>query len=95
MILKIKTANEEAAESWRFYEGVSNLHYSLYYNEPAVENTVVSDEVQEIDHRDQSKVGRQFVECCFYSDSTGPAHVRANTAVYLLNDSGKTIERII
>ena len=94
MIIKVKVANEQAVESWRFYDGVEGLHYSKYDREPACE-CVVSSEVQEIDHRDTRSLATAFVECCFYTETNGPVHMRSNLETYLMSDSGRTIERLI
>lgn len=98
MILKVQAPNRNAVESWRFFEDVQGMHYSLYSNEVAYQeanaNVVESTEVQTVDFRSGSNPYTGFVECCFSTPNEGPIHLLANMEVYLLQSNGKTIERI-
>lgn len=98
MILKVQAPNRNAVESWRFFEDVQGMHYSLYSNEVAYQeanaNVVESTEVQTVDFRSGSNPYTGFVECCFSTPNEGLIHLLANMEVYLLQSNGKTIERI-
>jgi len=105
MILKIKANNPVATESWRFFENVEGLHYSKYqFSHLAFErNRTIPEDVQEIhmmedrpccENGDNNGHG-ETLECCFYAENLGAVHLYCNTQAYLLNDNGKTIERLI
>lgn len=103
MILKVKAANERAEASWRYFDGVKGLHYSIYAYSHLAWGGIVANDVQEIhfmkpricaEEGDVNGYG-ETLEMCFYSETTGAIHVYSNTEVYLLNDTGKTIERLI
>ena len=98
MILKIKAANGQAEQSWRFFDAVEGLYYSVYKNNVArgVEETIA--DVQYVQFWDNSKESIEefnYVELCFYSELTGNIEIQCNTTVYLLNDRGQTIERVL
>ena len=99
MILKIRTSNAETDNSYRFFDGVQGLHYNILdaevYARRPTENSPVPEGVQRLFFWDDQMPPWKVAELSFHSEMTGPTEITANTRVYLLNDDGKTIEKLI
>lgn len=106
MIIKIKTNNVNVhlsdsptiVESWRLFEGVQGLHYTTYASESDLKSFAGKQElvegVQEIWLVEPKPVDDIIMFLSFFSEATGATQIYCNTECYLLNDNGKTIERI-
>jgi len=107
MILKIKTMGKNALndteearieESWMFFEDVTNIHYTIYASETELTNAqmkwIVPEGVQSIWIIEDHLVESKMLFMSFFSDRMENVHLFCNTTCYLLNDNGKTIERI-
>jgi hypothetical protein len=94
MILKIKAkeVDTQAKEAWRLFDGIEDLHYSVY-DEP-VKQTAVEVGVMELDFITMKPASGVLLFCLFTIGSR-TVHIWCNTEAYLLNDNGKTIERLI
>lgn len=99
MILKIRAANPTATESWRYFDGVEGLHWSKYpYDGTQFPGGVMppAEDAQRVEFLGETITDPgQIIFMSFASESTGPIEIWCNTTAYLLNDSGKTIERLI
>lgn len=102
MILKVRTNVDNnlcPKESWRFYDGVEGLHYSIYPSESTFfeesKNWGVPSDVQTIELCELKPVDGEILFAAFNSAATGPVHLFCNTTCYLLNDNGRTIEKLI
>ena len=99
MIIKIRTANVETDNSYRFFDGVQGLHYNIIesevYARRVAENRLLPEGVQCLLFWDEQLPPCNVAELSFHSEMTGPVEITANTTIYLLNDQGKTIERLI
>jgi len=107
MILKIKACGTNQSpddmllvtDSWRFFDRVEGLHFNKYVSENqlrvAASGWATPSDVQEIWMTEDKPVDGAIIFMSFDSDRTGPIHVFCNTECYLLNDQGKTIERLI
>lgn len=105
MILKIKATDPNAAESWRFFDGVRDLHYSIF-NEIGKMNDSLKPQMVVVEGKENGDVQQIWfmgpdnpvekkIFLSFHSDLTGPTEIYCNTQCYLLNDLGKTIEKLI
>ena len=106
MILKVRTSNVNShldevmpRISWRYYDGVNGLHYSIYVSEAGFKaeskKWSTPDDVQEVWLLEPKPADGNLLFMAFDSAATGLMHLFCNTECYLLNDSGKTIERLI
>ena len=106
MILKVKTSNANGhlddlpvKESWRFYEGVEGLHFTVYASEEklriAASKWATPSDVQEIWITEEKPVDDDILFMAFSSDSLGAAHIFCNTTCYLLNSEGRNIQKLI
>jgi len=97
MILKIKSNDHRAKQSWRFIEDVTGLHFSVYADMDDYNNSPVSTGVQEIHFTstDITPAVQDILFAAFYTESLGAVHLFCDTECYLLNDNGRTIERLI
>jgi len=102
MILKVKSEVEGSNNSWRFYDGCEGLHYTLYDSASDTKKNYaqcgVPSDVHEVWYeynlRPQA-MDQPILLAAFSSQTTGPVHLFCSTECYLLNDLGKTIERLI
>lgn len=101
MILKVKAVNPEAIESWRYFDGVEGFHWSRYSADEAMK-ICVNPAVTGVQFLDLTypagtphDVERGYAFFAFVSETTGPMEILCETSAYLLNDSGKTIEKLI
>lgn len=99
MILKVKSNAPDTKSSWRLYDGVEGLHYSVYESGAKLTEEsnkwAVPSDVQLVEHRGEYLADHPMLFCSFSSMSMGPVHLFCDTECYLLNDAGKTIERLI
>jgi len=104
MILKMRATNDPNSnlcpmESWRYFEDVQGLHYSVYASEEHFrkENATwgLPSDVQEIWFAEQKPADGSILFLAFHSESLGAVHLFCNTQCYLMNDNGKTIEKLI
>ena len=103
MLLKIKAANMEAKLSWRFIENVTGLHYSLYEDgrrfKDDYRQTPCPVDVQELYFEDHNQVccasGPNILFATFTTPELGAVHLFCDTQCYLLNENGRTIERLL
>ena len=100
MILKIRAGNPLTEDSWRFFDGVQGLHYNVYdagiyaLKEEEFRQKETIESVQYVRFWDALPPCKVIL-LTFDSETTGQIEITCNTTVYLLNDSGKTIERLI
>jgi hypothetical protein len=106
MILKIAADNPYASESWRFFEGCRDIHinkmnveqykkfeeYSFSVPKPADVQVLF---FGDFDNILEPPSGPCIVFISFHSDLTGATEIHCCTHAYLLDDQGKTIERLI
>lgn len=105
MILKVRTDDGTSIDdvpvkhSWRLYDGVEELHYTLYGSEKLLDSKYVQwgkpEDVQEIWHTHPKPADGEILFAAFYTQTQGAVHLFVNTECYLLNDNGRTIERLI
>lgn len=102
MILKVKSEVEGSNNSWRFYDGVEGLHYTVYDNASETkknyEQCGTPADVQEVWYEYNLRpvaMSQPVLLAAFSSEATGCMHLFCSTECYLLNDAGKTIERLI
>jgi hypothetical protein len=98
----IKTRGE--AESWRFYDNAREVHYSFCHQAdvPKVEiltneeNCGVSFDADGVLYENMLDAKAQDSGCLriTFLDDQNPRELYVNRETYLLNDAGKTIERL-
>lgn len=91
MILKVRGTGEQ--ESWRFYDGISEVQTSVG---PRADYSGLGShpDVQEEWFEIDTPAPVLFVFVAFLDKDGNPRHVIANTEVFLMNDNGRTIERL-
>jgi hypothetical protein len=87
-------------ESWRFFDGVQGLHYTIYPQKTSFMKIEAAKwktpkGVQEIWMINEYLKEKRVLFASFDNERTGPTHLFCNSECYLLNDQGKTIERLI
>ena len=96
MILKVKTQNECG---WMFYDGVSEVQHWVAYMENmedvACDGRFIGEEKMLHQWGRKGEEKEMVVVCTFKQRGDEKRKMIAwNTIAYLLNDEGKTIERI-
>jgi len=92
MILKVRTDDGiniddvPVKHSWRMYDGVEGLHYTLYGSEKLLDSKHV---------QWATPADGEILFAAFSTEAQGAVHLFVNTECYLLNDNGRTIERLI
>jgi hypothetical protein len=96
MIVKVRAANDKAIESWRYFDGAEGVHWSSYNSrdESGWNRDLVIEDVQYVEAVCGSHDSKHVL-ITFTSDMTGSIEILCNTEVYLMNNSGKTIEKLI
>jgi hypothetical protein len=100
MIIKVRVPLEEEGvnQSWEYYAGVEGLQVIQYKDgvkqRAACAKLGIPAEVQVAWYEEPKPSASPLLFATFHSQFTGPMHLYCDTECYLLNDSGKTIERI-
>ncbi len=105
MIIKLKQGSEDQV-SWRFHDSAREVSYAHVFASvlPVINGVKISDQMGvhfEADDdvvRETHFIGASIPESCLcisFIDFNGKAHeIYTDAQAYLMNDSGKTIERI-
>jgi hypothetical protein len=96
MIIKVKGTGN--TESWRFYDGASEVqsHVGLRskFNSDDTPDEVTVEWFERGIVPVDDPVDKQMVLVAFRDKDNNPRHIIADTTIYLMNDDGKTIERL-
>ena len=84
MIIKIK--NEESC--WSYFEGDNIMQH--YYKD---RNPLHNEETLYL--MDTEKQTKEFISLCIQKDNKVVARVNTNRCTYLMNDNGKTIDKLM
>lgn len=97
MILKVRAMADEIEQSWRYFDNINGVHWTKFHTRPPKDLPV--DGVQYLwfmlPLSWPTEANRDILMVSFFSEATGPVEIWSETEVYLLNDNGKTIERLI
>lgn len=96
MILKFKTY-QMSNEAWHIISEITNVcHARITKEQRQNPNLIVNDVVQALD--DNGRINEQFqtyiLVQAWHKRNSDPINIITNMPVYLLNDEGKTVERI-
>lgn len=94
MILKIKEMADRkySRDSWKMFDNIENFSYTVYTDPVRTGGLGVG--VIEHSFIETKPANDDMLFCAFMSGPQG-INIWCNTEAYLLNDNGKTIERLI
>lgn len=96
MILKVRAMADGLEQSWRYFDNINGVHWTKFPTRPPKDSPV--EDVQYVWFMLPAtwpKADTGILMVSFFSEATGPVELWSETEAYLLNDNGKTIERLI